>query len=258
VLQSEDVAPVVLRLLSVNVAQPSVLLEYSGGEVVSSLDKRPVTQNRLYLSEANLEGDAQADMRMTPAGQPVHGGEHQAVYAFPVEHHPRLEEILGSRPWFGYMGENLSVEGATEEEVCVGDIWTWGEARLQVSAPRGPCYKLGIRMGKQASRTVIRQEGLVGWYLRVLTPGGVPTAGELTLESRDSAGLSVGAVHRALQDRDHTYPEMAAHPALSPNLSRALLARGRDLSGGVSRAGLIETPPGRPGGGRSPTPEARG
>lgn len=222
-----------LRLISVNVARPSVLLEVPGTTVMSSLDKQPVTVDELDLSATNLEGDEQADQRLTPSGQPVHGGEHQAVYAFPVEHYPRLEEIVGAPLSHGYMGENLTVEGATEDDVCIGDVWAWGDSLLQVTSPRGPCYKLGIRMGKQAARTVIRNEGLVGWYLRVLRPGPVPTTGELVLETRDEQRLSVGAVHRALQEVGKTFDPMAAHPALSPSLKRRLTSVDRDLTGGV-------------------------
>ena len=222
-----------LKILSVNVARPAVLLEWERGTVVSAIDKKPVSAPSLGLSEINLEGDEQADGRLTPAGQPVHGGVHQAVYAFPSEHFPRLAEVLGHDVGPGYMGENVTIEGAVETDVCIGDVWSWGDARLQISAPRGPCYKLGIRMGKQSLRTIVREEGLVGWYLRVLQPGTVPTSGTIEVVERDDQMVSVGRIHNALQARREVFPELAAHPALSPNLRMALSYQGRDLSGGV-------------------------
>jgi MOSC domain-containing protein YiiM len=222
-----------VEIVSVNVATPSVLLAHSSGDVISSIDKRPVTASTLALSAENLDGDQQADTRPTRAGGQVHGGEHQAVYAFPSEHFPRLSEIIGTEIGPGYMGENLTLRGATEGDVCIGDVWRWGAARLQISAPRGPCYKLGIRMGRQAARTAIRAEGLVGWYLRVLTPGDVPTSGQIEVEERHPSRVTVRTIHRAIQERSQTFPEWAALEPLAPNQRLALLVRDRDLSGGV-------------------------
>ncbi len=91
----------------------------------------------------------------------MHGGPDQAVYAFPVEHFGRLGEIVCADIEPGFMGENITLGGATETDVCIGDVWRWGTASLQVTAPRGPCFKLGIRVGRQAARTIIREEALV-------------------------------------------------------------------------------------------------
>jgi MOSC domain-containing protein YiiM len=222
-----------IEIVTVNTALPSVLLRYPGGEVVSGIDKRPVDAPTLYLSTLNLAGDEQADQRRTPAGGQVHGGPDQAVYAFPVEHYPRVSELTGGQTWPGYMGENVTLRGATEAHVFIGDVWLWGDAELQVSAPRGPCYKLGIRMGKQALRTVIREEVLTGWYLRVLREGEVPTSGTIRVVSRDHAGISVAVVQRAIQDRRNTYPDLADHPSLSVNARTALKVPDRDIVGGV-------------------------
>ena len=219
-------------IVSVNVAMPSVLLKWDDGEVISAIDKRPVTARELELAHLNLEGDRQADTRPTPSGGQVHGGPDQAVYAFPAEHYQRLEEIVGrSLPW-GFMGENVTIRGATESDVFIGDEWRWGSARLQVSAPRGPCYKLGIRIGKQAMRTVIREEVLVGWYLRVLEPGRVPTTGAISVARKDPRQLSVRRVQEALNDRAREYPDLAIAP-LADKWKRALRTRDRDVTGGV-------------------------
>jgi MOSC domain-containing protein YiiM len=228
------------RIVSVNVAEPSVLLRHSSGDVISAIDKRPVSASTLRLSSLNLEGDRQADTRPTPAGGQVHGGPDQAVYAFPVEHFGRLAEIVGADIEPGFMGENITLGGATETDVCIGDIWRWGTASLQITAPRGPCFKLGIRVGRQAARTIIREEALVGWYLRVVTPGAVPTRGSITLVERHGAAVTVAAAHQALQDRDVVYPELAMHDAMSVDLRAALLRRGRDVTGGVPE---VDAPP---------------
>src|SRR5439155_2192984 len=104
-------------IVSVHVATPSVLLHWPSGDVVSAIDKQPVDAPTLALSRLNLEGDEQADQRPTPSGEPVHGGVHQAVYAYPSEHYPRLTELMGRPlPW-GFMGENLTLSGAIEDDV---------------------------------------------------------------------------------------------------------------------------------------------
>jgi len=134
------------------------------------------------------------------------------------------------------MGENLTVRGATELDVCIGDIWRWGSALLQVSAPRGPCYKLGIRLGRQALRTVVREEGLVGWYLRVLVHGRVPTTGAITRKEQHGDRVTVAEVQAAINDSANTYDELATLDPLSPVVRRALTIRNRDLLGGVPEA----------------------
>jgi MOSC domain-containing protein YiiM len=226
--------PSEFAIVSVNVAKPTVLLEYSGGTVISSIDKQPVDAEELELTSRNLDGDEQADTRPTPSGGQVHGGPHQAVYAFPAEHYARLESLMGRSLASGFMGENLTMRGATEHDVCIGDVWRWGTARLQVSAPRGPCYKLGIRMGRQAIRTVVREEGLVGWYLRVLEPGRVPTSGTIRREQRHPAGITVARVQAASNDRANTYDDLASLEPLAPGVQLALAWPNRDLSGGVA------------------------
>lgn len=224
-----------LDIVSVNVGLPTVLLKWAGGEVISAIDKRPVVADEVALTELNLDGDRQADTRPTVDGGQVHGGRDQAVYALPVEHYPRLEQIVGRPVSWGFMGENVTIRGATEGDVFIGDEWRWGSARLQVSAPRGPCYKLGIRIGKQALRTVVREEVLVGWYLRVLTPGRVPTRGHITVDRRDPRRVSVRQVQEALNDRSNVYPHLAIDP-LADKWKRALNTRGRDLTGGVAES----------------------
>jgi MOSC domain-containing protein YiiM len=221
-----------IEIVSVNVGRPAVLLARPSGDVISGIDKRPVAGPSLRLTEINLEGDGQADTKESRFGGQVHGGPDQAVYAFPAEHYPRFEAALGRTVGPGFVGENLTVRGATEAEVRVGDVWTWGEARLQVTGPRSPCYKLGIRMGRQALRRWVREEGLVGWYLRVLRPGTVPARGRIEVEPHP-AGVSVLEVHRAL-DGGGIGPEHLQHLApLAEKARRKLRVGGRDVTGGV-------------------------
>lgn len=181
-----------MDLVSVNVGLPRVIGSHaSGGPIVSGIVKAPVSGEMIQLDVLNLAGDRQADLT-------VHGGPDKAVYAYPAEHLPRWNDELGVAFGIGTFGENLSTRGWLEEDVNIGDVWAWGDARLQVSQPRSPCYKLATIIGRPDMLKRVVQSGRTGWYLRVLQPGYVPVAGPLQLVQRDPAAVSVARVHRAL------------------------------------------------------------
>ncbi|HEV8638127.1 MAG TPA: MOSC domain-containing protein [Chloroflexota bacterium] len=221
-----------LEIVSVNVARPSLLVRWPSRDVLSAIDKRPVAAPTLRLTALNLDGDEQADQRTTPQGGQVHGGPDQAVYAFPVEHYSAFERELGRSLAPGFVGENLTTGGATEADTCIGDVWAWGDALLQVAAPRGPCFKLGYRLGRHALRTWVREAGLVGWYMRVLRPGTVPTDGHLEVVSRHPARVTVAEVHRALQRPGIGAPHLLELEPLATRVRNWLRAADRDMTGG--------------------------
>ncbi|HLG72693.1 MAG TPA: MOSC domain-containing protein [Chloroflexota bacterium] len=179
-----------VSVVSVNVGQPGVIGSYRGRPVTSAISKRPVERESLLLSELNLEGDRQADLS-------VHGGPDKAVYAYPIEHICEWSSELGEDLGPASFGENLTTEGALEDQVCIGDVWAWGEALLQVSQPRQPCFKLATYRQRNTLPKVLVRKGRTGWYLRVLKPGRVPTAGPIQVVERHPAGISVLAVHQA-------------------------------------------------------------
>ncbi len=178
-----------IELRSVNVLMPEYLGLFRGERITSGIAKRPVTAESLWLDTLNLEGDAQADLE-------VHGGPDKAVYAYPSEHLPawaaELGEELGPAPF----GENLSTAGATEDDVCIGDRWFWGDAVLEVCQPRTPCFKLTMHRGRGDMIRLFRQSGRSGWYLRVIEPGRVPVAGPIRVEPHP-VGATVALVHEA-------------------------------------------------------------
>jgi MOSC domain-containing protein YiiM len=185
-----------IHLRSVNVSLPRPLGRHRGSVVHSGIAKQPAPAGTwLALTTLNLEGDAQADLT-------VHGGPDKAVYAYPAEHLPAWSDDL-SQPGLGpaAFGENLTTEGATEAEVGIGDVWAWGDARLQVCQPRWPCYKLTLHRDTPEVGPRMRVTGRTGWYLRVLEPGRVPVDGPVTVVERHPAGLSVLDAHWAMADR---------------------------------------------------------
>ncbi len=142
-------------------------------QAVSTIEKpEPVEVRKL-----GLEGDEQCNLS-------VHGGLDKAVYMLPSEHYPFWEErrseknLDGKLPW-GFLGENLVVEGLDEQTVHIGDEFELGEVRLRVTEPREPCHKFAIRMGYSAAPKQMVQQGNSGWYLRVIQSGTIHAGMEI-------------------------------------------------------------------------------
>jgi MOSC domain-containing protein YiiM len=188
-----DPIPPLVTLISVNVALPTIIGIRRGKPVLSGIKKRPVEHETLYLDTLNLAGDRQADLT-------VHGGLEKAVYAYPSEHLPLWTEELDHDPPYGpgSFGENLTVAGWLENEVRIGDVWSWGDALIQICQPRYPCYKLALATERPQVAKPLIAKGRTGWYLRVLRPGDVPAAGPIAVVQRDAAGVTVRDAHRAL------------------------------------------------------------
>lgn len=218
-----------IGLASVNVATPSLLAEVDGERIWSAIAKHRVEADALWLSDVNLAGDGQA-------GTDVHGGTDKAVYAYPSEHlapwaaelgQPAVADRGEADP--APFGENLSTVGLLEADVRIGDVWAWGDARLQVTQPRWPCRKLVLHRGRSDIQPMMRSNGRTGWYLRVLQVGEVPVVGPIVLAEADPAGVTVADAHLAkadvrLEDRARV-EAVAAHPALAEEWRAPLLDR---------------------------------
>jgi len=151
-----------MRVLSVNVAMPRDV-PWHGETVSTAIFKQPVT-GKVPLRRLNLDGDAQADLT-------VHGGPDKAVYAYASEHYAGWQAKLGRNLPPAAFGENLTTEGFFEDRVHVGDEFRVGTARLVVTQPRMPCYKLGIRFGDPGMVKAFLKARLPGIYFAVVTEG---------------------------------------------------------------------------------------
>jgi MOSC domain-containing protein YiiM len=184
-----------MRVLSVNAGLPREVT-WRGKSVTTGIYKEPV-DGRVPVRRLNLDGDRQADLR-------VHGGPDKAVYAYPSEFYelwsrerPELE--LGP----GTFGENLTTEGLVDTELSVGDRFRVGTAELVVTQPRLPCFKLGIRMGRDAFVTEFLERGLLGFYLAVAREGDIAAGDPIVEVARDPRGFRVTEVARLFaRDRD--------------------------------------------------------
>ena len=198
-----------MSVLSVNVGLPREVL-WRGKPVTTGIWKEPVA-GRVPLRRLNLDGDRQADLR-------VHGGPDKAVYAYPSEFYElwsreRPELDLGP----GTFGENLTTEGLPDSEVSVGDRFRVGTAELLVTQPRLPCFRLGLRMGRDEFVTEFLERGLLGFYLAVAREGEVAAGDAIVELQRDPRRFGVTEVARLYAaDRDdvETMQLAADHDAL--------------------------------------------
>jgi MOSC domain-containing protein YiiM len=152
-----------MHIISVNVGLPREV-DWKGKRVSTGIFKEPVA-GRVVARRLNLDGDRQADLT-------VHGGEEKAVYVYPAEHYDywRQELPTTALPW-GVFGENLTTSGLLEEAVNVGDQFRVGAALLQATQPRLPCYKLGIKFGREDMVRRFLTGGRYGWYVAVIEEG---------------------------------------------------------------------------------------
>jgi len=170
------------KLISVNVGLPREV-DWHGRRVRTSIWKAPV-QGRIRVEGVNLEGDRQSDLS-------VHGGRDKAVYVYPSEHYKQWRrELAGLElPW-GAFGENFTVAGLLETTVKIGDHLLVGSAEFSVTQPRLPCFKLGIRFGRDAMVQHLFESGRTGFYLAVVREGDVGSGDAIELTPGDNEGAS--------------------------------------------------------------------
>lgn len=180
----------------------------------SAIRKHAVT-DLLKVTVFGLEGDAQADLKH-------HGGPDKALHHYPLDHYALWRNDLPEQADLfmpGGFGENLSTSFLTEENVCLGDIFTLGSAVVQVSQGRKPCWKLNARFGVADMAQRVQDTGRTGWYYRVLEEGDVAVGEPLTLVERPCPDWPLSRLWRVLNqspiDRE-ALAEVAALEVLAP------------------------------------------
>ncbi|MBZ5600016.1 MAG: MOSC domain-containing protein [Acidobacteriia bacterium] len=177
-----------MKLISVNVGKPR-RVPWRGDSVATAIFKEPVDY-AVQLWRLNLDGDRQADLT-------VHGGPDKAVYAYPSEHYEFWRRELPDTELPGGMfGENFTTEGLQEDTTCIGDRFRVGSAQLTVTQPRMPCYKLGIRFGRDDMIKRFLASGRTGFYFAVLEEGKARVGDTVELLHRDPNHVSVTDVVR--------------------------------------------------------------
>jgi len=198
-------------LLSVNVGMPKNV-PWHGKTVFTGVWKAPVTGPRL-VRRLNIDGDGQGDKM-------GHGGEQRAVLVYQVQSYDHWRSHLGRDDLaYGQFGENLTVDGLPDDEVCIGDRYRIGEAEFEVTQPRVTCYRVGMRLGEPEMPALLVSHHRPGFYMRVITEGRIQ-AGDAIAKTRTGPGaLSVADTDALLYlpGRDRAKLRVALQvPALSP------------------------------------------
>lgn len=192
------------RLISVNVGLPRDIA-WQGKTVHTAVWKAPV-QGRRMVRRLNIDGDGQGDL----AG---HGGEHRAVFVYQLDSYRYWQSQLGRNDFtYGQFGENFTVDGLSDQEVCIGDIYRVGGALFEVTQPRVTCYRVGIRMNEPQMAALLVARGRPGFYFRVLEEGEVEAGDEIVQVATGPERMSVYEINALLY--------MPGHPSIQ--LERAL------------------------------------
>ncbi|QSO54466.1 MOSC domain-containing protein [Alicyclobacillus curvatus] len=210
------------KLLSIQVGLPEqkVFQHPSDGKeaaYVSGIDKSSVL-GAVEVGVTNLAGDGQADLEN-------HGGPHRAILMYSANHYPDWKQLRGLSLAYGAFGENFTVSGLTEDNMCLGDTLKVGEVILQVSQPRSPCWKLGRKHHLPQLPADVERFGWTGWYVRVLQTGTVEAGMEIRLIHRLHPQWTIRQTHKIRRD-SLVMPEdalaLAACTELSPDWRRML------------------------------------
>ncbi len=179
-----------MKLISVNVSLPKEV-RYKRDVVATGIFKEPV-QGHVVLRKLNLDGDGQADLEN-------HGGPYRAVYVYSIENYAHWKRELHRNDFtFGQFGENFTVEGMLEDEIHIGDIFRVGGATVQVTQPRPPCFKLGLKMGMPQFPKKFLASGRVGFYLRVCEEGEVGAGDVIERIKVDPEHMTVREINQLL------------------------------------------------------------
>ncbi len=170
-----------MKIISTNIAKPTII-SWRGKQEKTGIYKKAV--NSIYLEKEAVKGDEISNRK-------VHGGEFKACYLFSTTHYQYWKEHYPNLPWeWGMFGENLTVEGLNENEIFIGDIYKIGNALVQITQPREPCFKFGIKFGDQKVLQDFIDHGYPGTYTRVLEEGEVQPNDTMTIVERSKHPIS--------------------------------------------------------------------
>jgi len=172
-----------VKIISTNIAQPTTFTR-NGKSVTTGIYKKP-TDVPIYLGKNDVRGDEVSDRR-------VHGGEFKACYLFSANQYPYWQELYPNLDWtFGMLGENLTIENLDEKKLYIGDVYKLGNALVQITIPREPCFKFAHKFGTEDVLQQFIEHGYSGTYVRVLEEGDVKTGDTFKLVKPAENSLSI-------------------------------------------------------------------
>jgi ferredoxin-NADP reductase/MOSC domain-containing protein YiiM len=234
-------------VLSVNVGLPQDV-SWHGRTVRTAVWKKPVAGPRM-VRRLNIDGDGQGDL----AG---HGGEHRAVFVYQIDSYRYWQAQLGRDDFsYGQFGENFTVAGLADDQVCIGDRYRIGAALFEVTQPRVTCYRVGIRMDDPQIPALLISHHRPGFYLRVLREGAVQAGDEIVQVAAGPEAMTVAEVDALLylpghpRDQVQRALRIPALPAGWRNSFQAMLGQAEAPGGAGGNAGLtaVSPPPAWPG-----------
>ena len=230
------------RLVSVNIGLPRDIA-WRGKTVHTGIWKSP-TQGRLTVRKLNVDGDGQGDLG-------GHGGVNRAVMVYQMDSYRYWERELGRTNFsYGQFGENFTVEGLPDDEVCIGDRYRIGTALFEVSQPRVTCYRVGIRLDEPRMPAMLVAHHRPGFYFRVLEDGQVGAGDEIAKVADGPEHMSVAEIDALLYLSGHTRERLVRAlriPALSAGWQSSLQAiLQQETSGGPVAGNPGLAPPSGP------------
>ncbi len=194
-----------MKIISTNIAEPRTV-SWRGHDIKTGIYKNPVEQP-IFLGKEDVRHDAVIDRKH-------HGGEFKACYLFGADYYPEWKIKFPHLQWdWGMFGENLTVAGLDEEKLYIGAIYKLGTATIQISEPRQPCYKLGIKFGTQLVIKEFIHYGHPGTYVRILEEGEVKKGDSLILVEADKKAITTKQYNELVNSRekDPAVIKMAIH-----------------------------------------------
>ena len=208
-----------MKVISTNIGNPTTIT-WNGKVEQTGIFKYP-TSEALFLGKTDVEKDTVID-------RTNHAGINKACYLFSADQYPYWKGLYPKLEWdWGMFGENLTIAGLNEDEIRIGDIYEIGSAMVQVSQPREPCYKLGIRFGTQDIIRQFIEHGFPGTYVRVLEAGKVAVNDELILAERSENKLTVKQFYELLyvKNKDLEIVKLAISNPSLPEYKKARLKK---------------------------------
>ena len=182
-----------MEVISTNIGKVQTI-NWKNKEVKTGFYKIPVTES-IYLAKYGVIGDKVVDTK-------VHGGSDKACYIFSEKHYDYWKNLYPDLDWqWGMFGENLTISNIDESEIRIGDIYKIGNVVVQVTQPRQPCYKLGIRFKTQNIVKQFVKYGYAGVYVRILTEGSVKIGDKMQLLEQNEKGMSLKEIFRLLYSK---------------------------------------------------------
>ncbi|EPR72030.1 hypothetical protein ADIWIN_2869 [Winogradskyella psychrotolerans RS-3] len=183
-----------MKIISTNIAQPTKFL-WNGKEVTTGIYKKP-TDNPIYLGKEDVKGDEVSDRK-------VHGGEFKACYLFSANQYPYWQDLYPHLDWtYGMLGENLTIEDLDERQLFIGDIYKLGNALVQITQPREPCFKFAHKFRTNDVLKQFVDHGFSGTYIRVLKEGNVAVGDQFKLVETKKQSLSIFHFFELLYAKD--------------------------------------------------------